>query len=102
MLGYVLGGVMILAVWFIFVFLDKVIKDYTLWGAILDGMVYIEVWLSIILVVSPFFIARLRYGKLTKKRFIISLLLSTVLLCAVFALWGYLMAWGLGKLTETL
>lgn len=88
--------------WAIFVFLDKNIKNIDYAQSLLDGALYFELFTSLLLIVSPFFITKLRYSSFNKKRFFISLSISLVLLVVVSVFWGYLMTWGLGKLTETL
>jgi glucan phosphoethanolaminetransferase (alkaline phosphatase superfamily) len=56
--------------------------------------------LSIIFIISPFLITKIKYKRFSKKRIIISIFLSLLIGIGLFFGWIYLIGWGLGQIGQ--
>jgi len=100
-LGYILSagtlaGIIALDFWFDKYLYNNVYNSGWIMESLLDGTLYMTLLLTFIIIISPFFITKIRYKKFNKKRGWISFGTSLILLALMVGVWLYLIVLGAG------
>jgi len=100
-LRYILSSGIFVGIQFFYSWIDKwlyndVYNSGWIMESLLSGNLYQWLGLSIIFIISPFFITKIRYKKFNKKRGWISFGTSLILLALMVGVWLYLIVLGAG------
>jgi len=104
-LGYILSsgifvGITFLDNWFDKYLYNNVYNSGWIMETLLDASVLQWGLVSLIFIISPFLITKIKYKKFNKKRIIINSFLSLLIGIGLFFGWIYYVAWSLGQIGQ--
>jgi len=104
-LSYILSAGIFVGIQFFYSWLDKYLYNNIynsgwIMESLLQGNLYQWLTLSLVFIISPFLIIKIKYKKFNKKKIIISAFLSLLIGISLFFGWIYLIGWGLGQIGQ--
>ena len=94
----IFAGIFCLDSWYDRYLYNNVYNSGWLMQVLLQGFFLVALLFVLALIVSPFFITKIKYKKFTWKRGSIAIFYSILIFGILFGLSLYLMAWGMGQI----